>query len=71
MGKQNSRWHNGLGFHIVARISPERKVEDSRQVRDRHGIFRTVKDAPDEVKWCARRREGFGWRNGARIANAA
>ena len=71
MGKQNSRWHKTGGFHAVARISPERSVEDSRQVRDRHGVFRTVRDMVDEVKWCARRREGFGWRNGARVARAA
>jgi hypothetical protein len=66
--KLNSRWHNAKGFHPVARITNERTVEDSRQVRDRHGVFRAVKDAVDEVKWAARRREGSGWRNGARVS---
>lgn len=74
MGKPNSRWHAASKpgiFFAVSRLHRDRTVEDSRQVRDRHGIFRTVRDAPDEVKWCERRREGFGWRNGARIARAA
>lgn len=66
MSKPNSRWRSGR-----PRYSSDRTVEDSRQVRDRRGIKRLKRDAPSEVQWCDRRRESFGWRNGARVQPAA
>jgi hypothetical protein len=66
MKKVNSRWGSR-----GQRYSSDRTVEDSRQVRDRRGVKRLKRDAPSEVQWCERRREAFGWRNGARLRPAA
>lgn len=57
------RWNGGL-----MRYS-ERTVEDSRQVRDKSGNFRTKVDECTELDYALRRRSPVGFFRGARIKN--
>lgn len=54
MAKMNCKWRKG-----AQRQSKERTIDDARWVRGRRGAWRLVTDAPNEVQYCERRREGF------------
>jgi hypothetical protein len=62
MAKLNSRWGRPS-----TRYSTERKVERTRFLRNAEGVRRKKQDSPNEVEFCAESREGFGWKNGARV----
>jgi hypothetical protein len=60
--KLNTRWRKG-----AQRYRSDRTVEHTRYVRQPDGSRRRKTDAPTEVLFVARLREGEGWRNGARV----
>lgn len=64
MSKANaqSRWNGRLH-----RYGEERKVEDTRQQRDKRGKWRAITDEVTEQQYCERRREKPGFRRGARV----
>jgi hypothetical protein len=64
--KANSRWGKG-----GLRQRMDIKLEDSRWTRNWRGFWRLVTDQPNEVVYCLRRHEGYGWRGGARVTRRA
>ena len=62
MAKLNCRWRKG-----AQRYDQKRTVEDVRFIRLSDGARRKEADSPNEVKYCDRRHETAGWRNGARV----
>ena len=59
----NSKWRKGAVRH-----SQKTTLDHTRQVRDKHGVYRSKTDSPTEKQYVERlTARSPGWVNGARV----